>query len=134
MRPGDSTQILIVDDDRQTCLALSFLMESWGYTPHVVHVAEAALALCKQVRFGCVLLDQRLGHSALGTEVLPRFAQLGAMRPRGIVLFTGEPVEQFDDLLRSGEICACLHKPARPSEIRQALDACLACGPLRAQG
>lgn len=131
MQSGDGIHILIVDDDRTTCLALSFLLESWGYTPHVVMLPEAALSLCQHVRFDCVLLDYRLGQ-AFGRDLLPQFAQLGTMRPRGVVLLSAQPESQFTPLLKAGQICAFVQKPARPSEIREAVDTCLACPPQRA--
>lgn len=125
MLPERSRRILIVDDDRETCLALSFLMESWGYVPLVTHTVDGAVALCREIAFDCLLLDNSLG-SEEGTDIITRLRESGADKPLCTILFSGHEPHRFRAWLDAGEVDAFLRKPVRPFELHATIDACLA--------
>lgn len=114
--------ILVVEDDRDTCLALQFMLESWDCQVVVAHGLDDAAEACRAHDISLVLLDHNLG-SATGVEVLPYLVRAGG-RPR-IVMLSGHAPESFLHLVDEQRIDAVMHKPITPHALREMLDAML---------
>lgn len=124
MPVAPARRILIVDDDRETCLALSFLMESWSYIPIVTHTIDGAVALCRETAFDVLLLDNSLGAEQ-GIDAMARLCDAGVATPASTIVFSGHEPECFRAWLEAGVVDAFLQKPVRPFELQATLEACL---------
>jgi DNA-binding NtrC family response regulator len=69
------SDILIVDDDEDTCLVLSDVLTDCGYRVEIALNGDAALAMAERKSFRLAVLDFWMPGTT-GTELFPRLRQL----------------------------------------------------------
>jgi len=84
--------ILCVDDDPDTCAAVSILLGLSGYEVMAAHTAGDAVRLAQSERFDLYLLDERLPDRT-GAELC---RQIRALDPEAPILFCSGSVEEAD--------------------------------------
>ena len=121
---GTSLRILVVDDNTDTALSLSMLLECFGYETRTAHDGAAALAAAEAFRPDAVVLD--LGLPDLdGFEVAQRLRALPACERAFLVAATGYSRDQ--DRRRAAEVGFDLYL-VKPFDVEQ-LDRALAAVP-----
>ena len=120
--------VLVVDDDADSCRALVRLFEKAGHDAVCVYGGGEALALLQALRFHLVLLDlrhaRRRGNgSPQGHPQQPRRDQDGGRH----LLRGGEPVVQQQALAEGAN--GYVHKPVRWGELYQSVKPYLGNGP-----
>jgi len=115
----EKKSILIVDDDRTTCEALSLLLEKEGYKTDIVYTGRKAMDKAKEKTFDVALLDIRL-PDVEGTELLAAF---GELTPRTVkIIVTGYPtVDNAIEAVRK-EADDYLVKPVVPDKLLEAIE------------
>ena len=108
--------VLIVEDDPAIAYPLQHGVRVAGYAVcGVASTAEQALALARQWRPRCAIIDVNLGDGGNGIEVARQLLRDG---PIGIVYLTG-----FPDLVRGVDVGdAWLPKPCRLIDLLNALE------------
>jgi len=115
----EKKSILIVEDDKTTCDALSLLLEKEGYETDIAYTGRKAMDKAKEKTFDVALLDIRL-PDVEGTELLAAF---GESTPRTVkIIVTGYPtVENAIEAVRQ-EADDYLVKPVMPDKLLEAIE------------
>ena len=115
---GNGAEILLVEDDAVIRMALSLMLEGWGYrVTDAGSVAEALDLLDGTLVPDLVLTDYRLPDGGTGLMLMDTLRRrMGRDLPG--VLLTGDT---SSDRLReaAGAQCALLHKPIQPHDLRR---------------
>lgn len=119
--------ILVVDDEPQVAQLAGLALQRAG---HVVHTHNSGFGLAYAVHRlnpDVVLLDVHMPglkgtHSLLAASSLDANYRLETR----VLLYTGAPVEELDDLAASIGAYGWLAKPAAPSAITDAVASCIA--------
>jgi FixJ family two-component response regulator len=93
MSSSSNTYVAIVDDDESLRRSLSRLLRAAGLQPIVYPSAEAFLSDGNQPRFGCLVLDIRLGGIS-GIELQERLSHAGSTTPVIFVTAHDDPKER----------------------------------------
>ena len=109
-------EILVVDDDVDSCRALVRLFEKAGHTSVAAFGGQEALSLVQALRFHLVLLDLRMPVVG-GMEVLRSIRADPATRDTPVVIFSGEGSEAAQDQARALGANSYVHKPVRWGEL-----------------
>ncbi|MGD6935196.1 MAG: response regulator [Candidatus Bathyarchaeia archaeon] len=93
-------KVLIIDDDKETLLALSRVLELDGYTPKTASNGSDAIVMAEKEHFDVFLIDIILPDMD-GTQLL---AQIQSINPRAVkIMITGYPsVENATESLNKG--------------------------------
>jgi DNA-binding NtrC family response regulator len=115
----EKKSILIVEDDKNTCDALSLLLEKEGYETDIAYTGKKAMDKAKEKTFDVALLDIRL-PDVEGTELL---AEFGESTPRTVkIIVTGYPTtENAIEAVRK-EADDYLVKPVMPDKLLEAIE------------
>jgi DNA-binding NtrC family response regulator len=115
----EKKSILIVEDDKNTCDALSLLLEKEGYETDIAYTWKKAMDKAKEKTFDVALLDIRL-PDVEGTELL---AEFGESTPRTVkIIVTGYPTtENAIEAVRK-EADDYLVKPVMPDKLLEAIE------------
>lgn len=110
----NNERLLLIDDDASILVALSMLLESWGYSVDCAESSEEAITALETKRFSLIISDYRLPGDKNGIDLI-KIAQ----QKQGIpsLLLTGEV---DPDKLKEGEFRSykVLHKPIKPAALR----------------
>ncbi len=121
---GAGAEVLLVEDDAVIRMALSLMLEGWGYrVTDAGSVAEALELLDGNLVPDLVLTDYRLPDGDTGLMLMDTLRRrIGRDLPG--VLLTGDT---SSDRLReaAGAQCALLHKPIQPQDLRRIVEASL---------
>lgn len=93
MSSSSNTYVAIVDDDESLRRSLSRLLRAAGLQPIVYPSAEAFLSDGNQPRFGCLVLDIRMGGMS-GIDLQKHLARAGATTPVIFVTAHDDPKER----------------------------------------
>jgi len=85
---ADKVRVLIVDDNVDAANALSQLLSSVGYQPHVAYDGRSAIEMAEILRPGVMLLDLGLPHMS-GREVAQHLRALPWGRSIRLIAVTG---------------------------------------------
>ena len=115
-----STRVLLVDDDRLVCRALSVVLARGGFDVQVAYDAAPALELVAQWRPDIAVVDYNMPTSGLGLvrELKARFGDNVF-----VAVLTGDDDEQMRERCHAGGADAVLIKPIAPVELRRRLTA-----------
>lgn len=114
-------RLLVVEDDAESCAAMSELLASWGCEVRAAHDASAASAIVDQgFEPDLLLTDLRLGHGPDGLELIDRL-QAQAARPLPAVLITGDGLLNEVRNTPNGQVTV-LRKPVKPAQLRALLN------------
>lgn len=104
-------RILVVDDDKNTCVALAELLQDEGHTVEICHGAQHALALLEKARFDVLITDFMMSgmnglalvHAAKAVQGSLRCLMMSGHRPPASasehVTWIEKPVE-LDQLIK----------------------------------
>ena len=124
---GAGAEVLLVEDDAVIRMALSLMLEGWGYrVTDAGSVSEALELLDGDLMPDLVLTDYRLPDGDTGLMLMDTLRRrIGRDLPG--VLLTGDT---SSDRLReaAGAQCALLHKPIQPHDLRRIVHASLRSG------
>jgi CheY-like chemotaxis protein len=118
---GYSTRILIVDQDRQVGVTLSFMLSTRSYDEvRVVRSAGRAMAITEQFRPEIIFLDLELPDD--GTMAVARALTRDTRRPRPRLFALASGSEAtIRDKLRAAGFERCLEKPVSHQELDKVL-------------
>lgn len=86
----EKPHILIVDDDRAVCSAISLLLKRAGFTSHAVYRPQEVLPYLQQSAVDLVILDMNFMVATSGKQGLVLLKQIKALHPAlPVVLMTG---------------------------------------------
>jgi CheY-like chemotaxis protein len=109
-------QILVVDDDAVTRLAISNSLQTGFAKPMNADSGAAAISLADQVRFHLIFLDISM-PGLDGFETCPRIHELSLNQTTPVVFVTTHCEENYrEQAIKSGG-CGYICKPALPAEI-----------------
>jgi len=115
-------QILIVDDDEQTCKVLSSVLEVAGYQTDCALDGQEALQKLDEVRFDLVISDIFMPHLN-GIELLKKIKE--SMLTENVIMMTGRGNHELrQESLRRGAI-QFLEKPIQPKVLIELVNRCL---------
>jgi two-component system, NtrC family, response regulator HydG len=103
-----ASSVLVVDDDPETCTAMSDVIADLGYQVDVAHDGLAALELFKRQFYGLALLDYRMPGMS-GVELYCRLKQERA-ETVGILVTAFAAGDMINDATKAG-IRQVLPKP-----------------------
>jgi FixJ family two-component response regulator len=93
MSSSSNPYVAIVDDDESLRRSLSRLLRAAGLQPIVYPSAEAFLSDGNQPRFGCLVLDIRMGGMS-GIELQKHLLETGSTTPVVFVTAHDDPKER----------------------------------------
>ena len=106
-------EVLVVDDDAESCKALVRLFERAGHVAHCVYGGGEALEVLQNVKFKLVLLDLRMPGIG-GMEVLRAMRSDGAvLRQTPVVIVSAEGSGPAVEAALSAGADDYVHKPVR---------------------
>lgn len=121
---GSRNSILIVEDERNTGMALAYLMEREGYRSRWVPDGDAALAAVAENPPDLVLLDAMLpGRS--GYEVCQRLRGEASLRHLRIVMMTAKGGASEAEKIRALGADCLIRKPFSTQELTGSVRALL---------
>lgn len=111
--------VLVIDDEEAVRTYLSVLVRRFGYEVEAVDCATAALERLSQASYGMVIADICLPDA----PVLAQWTQqlLAAAGQTPIVLISGVPSLELEQLANSGQVRAFLSKPFELAFIKNIL-------------
>ena len=105
-------RVLCVEDDRDTCEVLRFVMTDYAFTP--VHTVEAAEQFIKENHFDLYVLDNWLPDGS-GVELCKKIRQSGSTAP---IVFTSAIGQRLDiELAMEAGADRYLVKPYEPETL-----------------
>lgn len=113
------SEVLLVDDDKDFCDAVSQMLSSLGHTVAIAHSVEAALALVTEVNFDHAVLDFMLPDGS-GLHIIDAF-KMRTSSPL-ITLVSGHPAVKNIISGLCDDTVNCLIKPVKLAQIKSALD------------
>ena len=112
-----STNILIVEDNLTTLLALESALQNDGYIVHVADGYQTALQVAKGNRVDFAICDINLWDGD-GCDLLTELQKLQSIKA---IAVTGYTLPEETEHYRDAGFAAVLHKPVRHSEISSAI-------------
>jgi CheY-like chemotaxis protein len=115
-----TAHVLLIEDDAMGRIALSGLLESWGYSVTAVEGAQmAGEAFQKVARIDLIISDFRLGGGSNGIDTIQMLRTL-AGRELGACLISGDTSLEFRQQVKDSGL-VLLGKPVRPGKLRSLL-------------
>ncbi len=121
MRKRSAAQLLVVDDERDMCWALSRILGLEGFGVTTAVSARAAMAAAEKKSFQVAFLDAKL-PDVDGVELARRLRRLRPGTKCVLIsgyLYDDDPVIQ--SALKQGSICGFISKPFHIDEVVHAL-------------
>ncbi len=115
-------QMLIIDDDIETCETMESLISRLGYQCDMAHDLQTGLHLLEQQTYDVLFLDVRLPDGN-GLEILPDI--MAMLNPPEVIILTGKGDPDGAELAIKGGVWDYLLKPSSVREIRLSLDRAL---------
>ncbi len=115
-------QMLIIDDDKETCETMESLISRLGYQCDMAYDLKTGLPLLKQKNYAILFLDVCLPDGN-GLEILPDI--MAGPEPPEVVILTGRGDPDGAELAIKGGVWDYLLKPSSVKEIRLTLDRAL---------
>lgn len=116
-----SLQILVVEDDQPTRIALQRVLEENGCAVDLAGDGEQAIGRLALKRYDAIVLDIALPKVS-GTEVMEYIASTTPEVLESIIVVTGLRVEEIRKLFPT--VCETLSKPVIPSRLLDSLRRC----------
>jgi PAS domain S-box-containing protein len=118
-------RVLVVDDSPTNRRILREMLSQWHMRPVVTENGRAALAILEKAAksgraFSLVLMDGMMPEMD-GFEAARRISQNPKFRKVKLILLTSTMQRENDALLRAMRVAACLTKPAKQSELLDAI-------------
>lgn len=113
------SRVLVVDDNHQTVLAVSFMLEALGFEIDAANCGTAALNCLDRSRYDVVLTDLEMPDmtgSVLAAKIRKNWPDTG------IVIMTGRSREEIEDHREAGQIEHWILKPFNMSVLETTLD------------
>ena len=122
---GTLTNVLVVDDDRETRDLVSDILSSSGYTPHLASSGKEAFLLLSEVHMDAILLDLVMPEMD-GFEVLSKIKENPALGVIPVFVVTAKDLTNEEMKLLQRETCALFRKDGSwktdlLAEVRKAL-------------
>lgn len=117
-------RILVVDDDRNTREALSFLLVNVGYEVHEASDGEEALEYLERLPFDLVLLDQAMPRRT-GLEVMESLHNIAHSAP--VILITAQDSAKVRQQATALNAAAFVVKPIKRQRLMELIEKTLAC-------
>jgi DNA-binding NtrC family response regulator len=124
-------RILVVDDDRDACEAISGLLDQSGYAVEAAADPAHALARLDQVRPDLVVSDLQMPGMS-GLELIRRIQARQPGVP--VILVTGAETRDLCTGAKQYGAVDCLTKPVNPEELLWAIERALVCHRAAAPG
>jgi len=102
-------KVLLIDDEESVRTYLSALVRRFGYEVEAVDCATAGLERLAQTSYGLVIADICLPDAPVLTQWTQQLLAAAGQTP--IVLISGAPTPELEQLAKSGQIRAFLSKP-----------------------
>jgi len=123
---GTLSNVLVVDDDRETRDLVSDILSSSGYTPHLASSGKEAFRLLSEVHVDAILLDLVMPEMD-GFEVLSKIKENPALGVIPVFVVTAKDLTNEELKLLQRETCALFRKDGGwktdlLAEVRKALD------------
>ena len=105
---NESGRVLIVDDNENLCMTLSFILNRKGYATTTVSDGSDAIKLAEETPFDLTLMDIRMP----GMNGVEAFKKIKRLRPKvAVVMMTAYSVEELvQEALEEGAF-GILYKP-----------------------
>ena len=117
-------RILVVDDDRDACEAISGFLDQSGYAVEAAADPEQALVRLDQVHPDLVVSDLQMPGMS-GLELIRRIQARQPGMP--VILVTGAETRDLCTGARQYGAVECLTKPVNPEELLWAIERALVC-------
>ena len=111
--------VLVVDDEESVRAYLSALVCRFGYEVEAVDCATAALERLSQSSYGMVVADIRLPDAPVFAQWIQQLLAAAGQTP--VVLISGAPTPELEQLAKSGQVRAFLSKPFELAFIKNIL-------------
>ena len=111
--------VLVVDDEESVRTYLSALVSRSGYEVEAVDCATVALARLSQSNYGMVVADIRLPDAPVTAQWTQQLLAAAGQTP--VVLISGSPTTELEQLAKSGQVRAFLSKPFELTFIKNIL-------------
>jgi DNA-binding NtrC family response regulator len=108
----ESSLVLLIDDEKDLCDAMSDALSQHGYRVRTAHSGEDALLFARQNNFDFILLDMKLPDMS-GYDT---FLKIKQIRPRATVILITGFAEEMNGLIKkaiSQNAYICVQKPVR---------------------
>jgi two-component system, sensor histidine kinase and response regulator len=122
-------RVLVVDDNRTNCFILEEMLRNWQMQPVTVGGAQEALwRMCQPAGeaplFDCLVVDEKMPDMS-GLDLVERIRAVPGLAKIGVILLTSSGHALDAGRRRQLGIHACLTKPAKQSELLDAIVECL---------
>lgn len=117
--PGERARILVVDDDRATCVMIAKMLSLRGYAVDVAHDGQDALEKIQEKEYALALIDYRMP----GMDGVELYRRVRQVRPEVAGVFlTGYPT--IDTVFPAIEVGVerVLAKPADSDELFEVVE------------
>lgn len=111
-------KILVVEDTRDTCVALTEFFEKEGSVVDVVNSGDAALTKCESIRYDAILMDLHMPGLS-GYEVTRLLKSRGLETP--IIAFTADSSAKAKQRISEAGFSELLPKPIQLNHLRTCL-------------
>jgi CheY-like chemotaxis protein len=119
----NDTQVLLVDDDKDTCSNLSDILTDRGYTVDVAYQGEQALDLFSQHPYRLTLVDYKL-PGMTGVELFQQMRRI-SHNVEGLLVTAFASAETTSEALAAG-LQQVVHKPVDIPKLMPFIDEALA--------
>ncbi len=112
-------RVLVIDDEETVRTYLSALVRRFGYEVETADCGAMGLAHLSQSTFGVVIADIRLPDEQWAGQWIKQLLAAAGQTP--VVLISGAPTPEFEQLAKSGQVRAFLSKPFELAFIKNIL-------------
>jgi two-component system response regulator FixJ len=114
----ESQIIHLIDDDREICHSLEFLLNLEGYKVYIYNSARSFLDMIKQIETGCILTDVRMPEMN-GIDFLATLNERGVFMPT--IVMSGLPDAELEIKARKLGAVEYFEKPYDPDILLAAI-------------
>jgi len=111
--------VLVIDDEESVRAYLVALIRRFGYEVETVDCATVALQRLAQSSYGMVIADICLPDAPVSVQWTQQLLAVAGQTP--IVLISGAPTPELEQLAKSGQVRAFLSKPFELAFIKNIL-------------
>lgn len=111
--------VLVIDDEETVRSYLSALIRRVGHEVETVDSATAGLERLSQARFGMVVADICLPDAQVLAQWTQQLVSAAGQTP--IILISGAPTPELEQMAKSGQVRAFLSKPFELAFIKNIL-------------
>lgn len=119
MTTGDDSKILVLEDDRTSARAVTYLLAGAGHSVKTAHSAEQAIEIAEGWRPDLLLTDILLDGRRTGFDVASLLRSDHGSGELAVVVMTGLTSSEISRHRGNREVFAVLRKPLVPSELER---------------